>query len=119
MEIEFDKPPPVGYTHERYDNRYVLAEVRPYVRKLDGAPSFLLTWVGSCATCGCDFSVISGLRTKALNRRCKDHVEPLRAATKSARAATRKGRDKGRKLGIITKKAAKAEREPTAEDLLS
>lgn len=48
--IDFDAPPPIGFrlTHSYRGNgqtaTYTLAAIRPYVRKRDGAESFVLWW---------------------------------------------------------------------------
>lgn len=108
MEYEFDKPPPVGTAHERYGNRYELIETTPYTRKSDNAQTWLLTWLGSCATCGVPFRVNAGLTTNSLNRRCSECADPLRPATKAAKKARRAG---GKKAGARMKAQAKARKE--------
>lgn len=58
--VDFDSPPPLGTIVEFRKGRLrKLVKVEPYVRKTDGAESFLLTWQGL------DLSeVTTGLRSK-------------------------------------------------------
>lgn len=69
--IEFIAPPPLGSVMHLDDQEYELIEVQPYDR-IDGTASNLLVWSTICPTCKSEFKVKSGLRAKAINRRCSD-----------------------------------------------
>lgn len=67
--INFLTTPRIGTVLHLDGQAYELREVRPHVRR-DGAPSKVLVWESLCPSCGAAFQVTSGLRSKALNRRC-------------------------------------------------
>ena len=59
-QIDFTEPPPVGTVIAYRGLEAELIEVRPYMRKTDGAPSFLLVWrIG-------DRTATSGLRCNSV-----------------------------------------------------
>jgi len=70
--VSFETAPAVGTILTADDQRFRLEAAEPYTRR-DGTASALLTWSSSCPTCGAEFEVRSGLRTKSLTRRCEEH----------------------------------------------
>ena len=71
-DIDFTRPPKRGTVIHRAGQHYRLIDAKPYTRK-DGTPSTLLTWEAYCCECGAHFQAKSGLRHKALYRRCQCH----------------------------------------------
>ena len=67
--IEFATPPKIGTLLKLDDQVYRLTEIEPHTR-LDGTPTVLLVWCSTCPACNAGFVVKSGLKTKAINRRC-------------------------------------------------
>lgn len=107
LEYEFADAPPIGTVHEKFGQQYELVAVRPYTRK-DGAPSSLLTWRTNCAKCGESFRITAGLKMRSLNRRCYEHADPHKPASKEARLSHRRGQRKG---GAVRRAQMKAKRE--------
>lgn len=70
--VSFDAAPEVGTILTADDQRFRVVAAEPYTR-LDGTASTLLTWSSACPTCGTEFEVRSGLRSKSLTRRCEEH----------------------------------------------
>ena len=70
--VDLESVPAPGSVLAVDDQRFRLIAAEPYTRR-DGTASALLTWSSACPTCGTEFEVRSGLRTKALTRRCEVH----------------------------------------------
>ncbi len=70
--VDLETAPAIGSVLTADGQRFCLVAAEPYTRR-DGSASMLLTWRSACPTCGTEFEVRSGLRTKSLTRRCEAH----------------------------------------------
>jgi hypothetical protein len=101
-EVQFDAPPTIGTVLSIDGLTFHLLRVEPYIRQTDGLPTQLLVWRGACATCGQSFEAMTGLRSKAVNKRCQAHKAMGKPATPAARArydASRRPRRRSRGAG--------------------
>lgn len=73
--VDFRKAPTLGTVLMVEGQRYELVEIEPY-RRQDGQPTLLLHWRTHCPDCAMAFIVKTGLRQKAINRRCPKHHKP-------------------------------------------
>lgn len=64
--------------------RYVVVGSDLHVRT-DGETVPIIRWRSGCAECGEPFACRSGLKARALNRRCEKHRRPGKAATAAGR----------------------------------
>lgn len=74
MQLKFNVAPRPGEVEMALDDQiYRLVEVRPYVRKMDGAATDLLIWATNCPDCRARMEVTSS-KTSAhkVRRRCDD-----------------------------------------------
>jgi len=77
--IKPEKEIEVGDVFRQRGQKYVCVAVEPYIRK-DGAFSGIATIMSHCADCGAEFTFKVGIKTTkfSVNRRCPEHVAPLR-----------------------------------------
>ncbi|MFA9204988.1 MAG: hypothetical protein ACEQSH_00885 [Bacteroidia bacterium] len=97
--VAFTIAPEIGTTIDLDGMPYTLVKRAAHVRT-DGTPTTLLTWRFACATCGASSTVRTGLKCKAVNRRCENHKAVGVPATRAAR--------KRRALALVAKKARRA-----------
>lgn len=68
--VDFRSTPPIGTILRLDEQVYELEHVEPYARAT-GQSSSLLIWRTGCPRCGQSFTVTTGLRARAVNRRCE------------------------------------------------
>lgn len=78
--IDFSKPPKPGTVLMVDGQRYEVVRTEPYWRK-DGRMSTLIVWQTWCAETGHPFELTTPLKTKSINRRCREHRAPGRAVS--------------------------------------
>lgn len=78
--IDFPTAPQIGTLLMLDNQAYELREARPASRN-DGSPTMLLDWETQCPACGGPFTVTTGLKTKAINRRCRGCLKPHKPVT--------------------------------------
>ena len=86
--IAFSKPPAPGTVLMIDGQRYEVVRTEPYRRK-DGRMTTLIVWQSWCPETGHPFELKTGLRTKSINRRCREHRAPGRPVPPRAEGATR------------------------------
>ena len=88
-DINFNACPKAGTILMKEGQRYELIALEPYMRS-DGKMTTLLVWASHCAETGHPFQIKTGLKTKAINRRCPQHSNPGVAVSKGGRDRQRK-----------------------------
>jgi hypothetical protein len=95
-EISFTSFPKVGTILMREGQRYELIALEPH-RRTDGKMTTLLVWETYCAETGHPFQTKTCMKTKAINRRCRQHSKPGIAVSKTGRDRQRKFLSKPRR----------------------
>lgn len=82
--INFANQPDIGTVLMKEGQRYEVIALEPHIRT-DGTMTTLIVWQSHCAETGHPFEFRTGLKTKYINRRCKQHSKPGNAVAKAGR----------------------------------
>ncbi|MCR9069494.1 MAG: hypothetical protein NXH79_11680 [Rhodobacteraceae bacterium] len=82
--IDFRLLPRPGTVLMLDGQRYIVVGSDLHIRT-DGETVPIILWQSRCAECGQPFECRTGLKARALNRRCEEHRRPGKAATAAGR----------------------------------